>query len=496
MKEYRLKNSKFFGMNIMVLLIGLLVFQSCDKKDMLNPTSKTLLSDEVVFDSKQRIESQVNGLYQKLKHGNFLGSKYLIMSDIRAGDFFSNTNNAAVGATTYQLNNATTTDEVVQLWERGYQVINAANVFIQNMELLGIEVTGQEVGDNYIAEARLIRGLSYYYLLQLYARPYWDNNGGKPGLPLRLTGNTGPDDYNLARSTVKEVYDQILEDLNFAENNLPDSYGSNTLNTNRAHRNTAIALKTRVYLSMGDYPGVITEADKIVSIAAPFQASTGVHNALVSDIRDVFQSPYVTSESIFSMPFTSEDSPGTALSGWFSPTGGAFGNGDAVYMLNTEGIVANTSWGNNDVRRTFIAEDGGHIWLIKFNDPRPYLDSAPVIRYSEVLLSLAEALAKNTNSVNSRAVELLSAVRHRSDSSVQFTASDFSSVDALVDAIVTERQIEFLGEGIRNADIMRLGLDIPEKSRFSVSKATPSNSNYIWPISVDELSLNNLMENN
>src|SRR5699024_7648613 len=125
-----------------------------------------------------------------------------------------------------------------------------------------------------------------------------------------------------------------------------------------------------------------------------------------------------------------------------------------------------------------------------------YLDSAPVIRYSEVLLSLAEALAKNTNSVDSRAVELLSAVRNRSDNSVQFTTGDFSNVDELVDAIVTERQIEFLGEGIRNADIMRLGLDIPAKSRFSVSKSTPSSSNYIWPISVDELSLNNLMENN
>jgi hypothetical protein len=47
----------------------------------------------------------------------------------------------------------------------------------------------------------------------------------------------------LARATVAEVYTQILSDLNFAEQNLPANYATPYLNTTRAHKNTAIALK-------------------------------------------------------------------------------------------------------------------------------------------------------------------------------------------------------------------------------------------------------------
>src|SRR6185369_8634213 len=148
-----------------------------------------------------------------------------------------------------------------------------------------------------------------------------DGNGSKPGLPLRLKGNNGPADYNLARSTVDQVYTQILKDLDDAEAGLPLTYtGSTTqiyaaasvLNVTRAHRNTAIALKTRVYLSMGKYDKVITEANKIVPAVAPFNATSGVAHALQADITNVFKTPYTTSESILSFPFlTGADVPGT-----------------------------------------------------------------------------------------------------------------------------------------------------------------------------------------
>jgi hypothetical protein len=112
-------------------------------------------------------------------------------------------------------------------------------------------------------------------LVTIYARPYTENDGASKGLPLRLQAETTSANNDLARSTVKEVYKQILEDLDFAEANLPDSYSSSALNTTRAHKSTAIALKTRVYLNKGDFQNVITEAKKIVpQTEAPFSTTT------------------------------------------------------------------------------------------------------------------------------------------------------------------------------------------------------------------------------
>jgi hypothetical protein len=362
------------------------------------------------------------------------------------------------------------------------------------MAAKGTAVVGTPLSNNYQAEARLLRALSYYSLLQLYARPFWDGNGSKPGVPMRLKGNTGSDDYAKARATVAEVYTQIIADLDFAETNLPANYSSAFNNTIRAHRNTAIALKTRVYLSMGRFANVITEANKIVSAAAPYTAASGVAHALQSDITNVFKSPYTTTESILSMPFASNETPGTQnqLGFYYGPA--AFNGGNGEYSLLPTGIIANTGWKTTDRRRTMIGVFGGKSYLTKYSVASIFTDFAPVIRYSEVLLSLAEARVRSSNTVDAQAIALLNAVRGRSDASTVFTAADFANSTALANAIVTERRIELLGEGIRGTDITRLGLPLPAKPGVGEIKADAQQ--YIWPISSTELLLNPLCKDN
>ena len=145
----------------------------------------------------------------------------------------------------------------------------------------------------------------------LYAQPYNKDNGASPGLPLRLKANKTGAENDMARGKVSEVYTQVLADLNAAEPLAIDKYSTDLLNTTRIHKNTIIAFKTRVYLHMGDYAKVQSEAAKIVSAASPFVATTGVPFALNSTFTGVFASPYTTKESIFSMPFTSTDLAGT-----------------------------------------------------------------------------------------------------------------------------------------------------------------------------------------
>ena len=473
-----------------ILALTLSTLGSSCMREKLEPVPTTALTDVTAFDTPDRILQQVNGLYASVKSGQYLGGRFIVYNEIRGEEYNNELTNGVTGLQTWNHTLGTNTNEVTNLWNAGYYAINSANVFLDGMAAKGTSVVGDELSANYTGEARFIRAMTYFDLLRLYARPYWDGNGSKDGLPLRLTGNKGPGDNDLARSSVAEVYAQILADLDYAEQNLPESYSTAFTNVTRAHKNTAIALKTRVLLAMQRYADVVTEANKIVD--EDLSAPTGVPHELAADITTVFKPPYTTTESIFSMPFTANNLPGVqnALAHYFTPTSYATpapGNGE--YSLIATGLIANTSWSADDDRRKFIfAAPNGKSYLVKYPTGPTQTDNVPVIRYAEVLLNLAEALVRSTNSVNERAVEILNAVRQRSDEGTSFEVGDFASVDALIEAILLERRIELLGEGFRSFDLLRLGQTIPGKA--TVNPVSPTQSEYIWPIPAGEL-LNN-----
>ena len=134
---------------------------------------------------------------------------------------------------------------------------------------------------------------------------------------------------------------------------------------------------------------------------------------------------------------------------------------------------------------------GSERFLGKYPSGTPYLDNAPVIRYAEVLLNLSEAITRTTAGVDARSLSLLNAVRKRSDASVTLAPADNAE---LITAIMTERRIEFLGEGLRNMDIMRLNDTFPAKG--AVGAFGPASTVYVWPIPANELSTNALMTRN
>jgi hypothetical protein len=155
-------------------------------------------------------------------------------------------------------------------------------------------------------------------------------------------------------------------------------------------------------------------------------------------------------------------------------------------------------------------------------------DAAPQIRYAEILLSLAEAEARNAAgvTVSPRAVDLLNAVRNRALPPATlpgsaYTVATFATKTDLIKAILIERRIEFLGEGKRWADISRLALDpafstggIPAKvatlyNNFGMYNCTTnpvppttlvakpySDYRFIWPIPSDETTANPIIAQN
>jgi len=461
---------------------------ACNETELLNPTPLTSLADLEAFKNPDRVLAQVNGLYASVKSGQFLGGRYLVYIDVRGEEFLNVTNNGvtALGAWNHTQNSLS--NEPTNLWNAAYLAINRMNLFLAGLDA-NPSVIDAALANQYRAEARFLRALTYLQMVQLYAQPFTKDNGASPGLPLRLKAEVGTGNNDLARSTVAQVYAQVLEDLNFAEQNLPATYANATLNTTRAHKNTAIALKTRAYLNMGRWADVVTEANKIVSTAAPFRAVSGVAHQLQASVLTPF-SNYITAESIFSMPMSSNDLPGTQ-NGLGSYYLAVIGIGD--FSLNPAGIIGNAAFASTDARRGFIrndfTSDQGRNRLTKFPTGPQHTDWVPVVRYAEVLLNLAEAKARLTpGAVDEQGLALLNAVRGRSNPAGVYTAAGLGTGTALLNAILLERRIELLGEGFRSNDLLRTNQPLPAKGTIQAVPATASV--YIWPIPQTELNVN------
>ena len=466
------------------ILIAAMVISSCTDTDALNPVNQVRISDATAFATPARVKQEVLGMYSGVKHGEFYGGRYFNYQDIRGEEFNNEKTNGVTNLLTWNFGLQSSTNEVNTLWYRGYLAINRCNVVMNGLDTSPIDAA---LKTQYKAEASFLRALSYYSLLTLYARPYWDGNGSKPGLPLRLNAETSSGKSDLVRSTVAQVYDQILIDLDFAEANLLATNGSAYDNTTRAHKNTAIALKTRVYLSMNKYDKVIFEANKIVSAAAPFASTSGVSNKLAPTIASVFATPALTSENMFSFAYSPTDIPGTqnSLVSYYNPT---LGTGE--YSLLTTGIISNAGWKTTDARRALNVVSAGKTYLNKWSKSSSDPDYVAVIRYAEVLLNLSEALVRDGNTVNARAIQLLNAVRERSDPSTVFTAASFATPQDLLNQIAIERRIELLGEGFRSPDIMRLGQNFAAKG--GAPAVVTTDTQYVWPIPQNELLYNKL----
>jgi hypothetical protein len=177
------------------------------------------------------------------------------------------------------------------------------------------------------------------------------------------------------------------------------------------------------------------------------------------------------------------------LGSYYNP--GPRGIGD--YSLNPAGIIADSvNWEPGDDRRKFIflnSSNNKRYWN-KFPTGPQHLDYVPVLRYSEVLLNLAEARAR-VNGVDAQAIALLNAVRTRSKGTEYTT---FNSASDLIEAIIKEREIEFLGEGHLGVDLQRLQRPLPGK--VNVSAIAPNSPAYLWPIPAGELIVNKAIVQN
>lgn len=511
MKNIKIKNSLIPAVALALALSTALV--SCDKEttDLL-PFDR--ITESAAFETPERCELSMVGVYDRAQSGFYgggqvrgypFGAANVEQGDCRAEDML---NVATFYAITYEATYDPNTANNVYHWETLYGVINRANIIIEGVQKAARDgVITTEKANEYEGEARFLRALSHHELLVHFARPY--NHTGDAshlGVPYRTFAVNTTASLEAAsaigRNTVKECYDQLIADLNFAETNLPATRGG-SLNISRATSGAAIALKSRIYQHMGDWDNVIAEGNKLSS-----------SYSLTAEPEGPFASFSNNTESIFSIENAQADNPGVngAL-----PVMYTVSPGRALVAISP--IIWNASWWlENDLRRTQLAKDNGRAFFThKYRNITTQDDYNPIIRYAEVLLNMAEAHLRKTSPDMAAALDLLNQVRNRAleDPADHFTMADFANATEMLEAVLQERRIEFLAEGRRWADIHRLANDpdfsaggIPAKVRYnntefatwgygvdaSASITVPaipySDYRFVWPIPQSELNTN------
>lgn len=498
-----------------------LMLTSCEKETVeLDPFDR--LTEASAFTTPERVELAVAGVYDAAQSGFYaggavrgypFGAAHVEQGDMRGEDML---NLEAFYAITYgSTYNAASANNVYQ-FETLYSVINKANIVIEGVEKAVKDgLITAEVGNAYLGEVRMLRALSNHELLVHFARPYNHTpDASHPGVPIRTIPVNTPARVEEAsqqgRNTVKEGYTAILADLDYAEQNLPETRAAGA-KISRATKGAAIALKTRVKLHMQDWAGVIAEGDKLISGSDEFTSPIGGY-ALTASPNGMWGSAASSNtESIFSFMNTSNDN--ASVNGSLGQMYNANTGGRALVAISP--IIWNaTFWPADDIRRENTVKTARAIFTNKYRDAQTQTDWSPIVRYAEVLLNVAEAEAR-LNALSPRALALLNAVRGRSTDQV-YSLTTLLNQDALIQAIVNERRVEFLAEGIRWKDIHRLA----KEGKFGpagIPAKVPSSSNhipqyeagtgkavdtsaipfipyedfrFIWPIPVSEISSN------
>ena len=482
MKKYSFKlNSKLkniaFGLGSLVIALS---STSCSD-DRLDLQPYNSIQEETIFSSPALIEQAVMGMYNAAQRGDYagagrgypFGAAYHQQNDMRGEDMV---NTATFYQATYMsaINGSATLNNVYY-WLDTYRLINRANLLIEGIDkAVAKGLVTAAATNRFKGEALFFRAISHFELLKHFSRPY-QLTGSELydfGVPYMTKGSTDLQtalaNSDVDRETVSASYVKVLADLDAAEAALP-SKGTSTVY--RIWKDAAIAYKTIVKLHKRDWAGVIAEANKLDG-----------KFSIEADPNTPWANNAGNKESIFSIQNTATNNP--TVNGALASM-----NRGRLLIAISPVIWNNQMWKADDKRRgsdmvysPTAGATANRKYTNKYKDDVNRTDASPIVRYAEVLLNRAEAKARLGDPTY---LADLNAVRNRSlaNASTQaYTASTFTTMADQVNAIVTEKRIEFIGEGKRWGDIHRLINDdlvpttgIPQKFKNGVPLATNYN---------------------
>lgn len=461
------------------LSLVLISFVACDDALELEP-EQSLSTDAAFADEKTSLASLV-GVYSLAQDLEVFGGLSAVISELQA----DNMNFVGSFPTLQDVKNYVTLADngsVRTLWQDNYSVILGANAIIQNVpKVEDVGFTDAE-RKQFIGEAKFMRALVYFNLVNLFGQPFNVSNGNTPGVPLVLTPDLldGKPAAKPARNTVAEVYAQIEKDLTEALADVPNNYATADQTRGRATKGAVNGLLSRLYLYKGDWAKVLTTTDAILA-----------NKTLYNLAADYTFYDGNTTEDVFSIQMTATDNSRTGTGGWagYHLPAARGGRGDAPYSADLLAAYNQTT----DKRFTALtlkgtdAASGAATFTTKFKDGVTNTDNGPIIRVTEIVLNRAEALMKSTNTVNADAILLLNQLILRAGLPA-VSAADFADANAFLNRILLERRKELAFEGHRRMDLLRNGLPLRSSGpQAAISK--PGDSKVVLPIPQRDIDL-------
>lgn len=470
---------------------------SCNR--FLETTPEDIITPVNSYDTESRLNDALVGVYTVLTQARM----YQDGVWNRLGAATDESYTTLIGQARVETNAYNSNDNTVRdFYSNLYLGIERANLLLENIDKPAI---AQSKKDLVKGQALFLRGYYYFLLASVFG-----------DVPLKTASTKSANDAVIPRTPLKEVYAQILKDMTEAETILPD-ISANGGHNGKVSKTAAQAILTRVCLTMAGeplkdvskYQDAIDWANKVIS--------SGKHS-LNPDYKQIFinhsQDKYDIKECLWEVEFW-----GNQIGNNFSLSSRlGYNTGPACSNVNfgfSTGLIRPTErlfklYEPTDVRRDWnispfryknpanpgftntgtldpevrinftdsqIWERFSGKWYREFEtiSPKSQIQAPtnfPVIRYSDVLLMLAEA----TNEVNGPVIEAVNAlnqVRTRAKASLLVPTNK----EAFRQAIQDERARELCYEGLRRPDLIRWGIYLSTMKTFAadVRQNAPNN---------------------
>ena len=467
--------------NLMLVSAAVLLLSACDT-DKLEITQRgSNTTDEYVTADDDGVRQFIAAIYSKIRGGGF--TYYMGTGTCHYGIIYDLGCMAQEYADQWEYSGTSQTTNYSMTWSYYYQIIYWCNMLIEWMP--SNNVATESVKDRIVAEARAIRAIMMMQLVMLWGNP--------PLADHLMMGTEGNTDGSESLDWIQSELAEVAEDLPSKSS----ASGQEAIG-GRLTKEAVYAYLGKAYLYDQEYTlAASTLYSKVIS--------TGLYS-LVSDFSDINTSAIdFSAENMWEYDFTEEASLSSSQDGMWDVT--VFGGISPSYVYVPEGFYTGTCWamggycseefgafmdehdvdadGNKSARyRGTLAayEDLLDETVYTYSDSSqkgikysvsdcqgyfkirhqtmeddvtgtfPYAfncRNVVYMRYAEVLLNYAEAIAQGGTASSMSALEAVNLVR---------TRAGLSSLTSLsLDDVKDERRAELYDEGQRFIDLVRWG---------------------------------------
>ncbi len=424
----------FYKITVVVLL---LVSSSCN--DFLETSPEDFFSPENYYENENQLNAALNGVYTTLANQALYSNNMLGRMGFEADEGFCSNATELFGVAGY---NVSTNDLKVQrFWQALYAGINRANLLLENIDKPQIDENKRNV---IRGEALFLRAYFYFMLV---------TNFGDVPLVLNSPKSANANEIQVARTPAKQVYEQILADMENAselvENIDKFNFGG------RVSKSAVYGIMARVCLHMAGFP--VNETAKYADAKkwAEKVITSGLHS-LNNSYENIFinyaQDKYDIKESIWEIEFWGNNSTAYQIGGMVGRNNGIrqntggdpsigfavgylhptitmfnrFENSGVSYSndLRRDWTIAPFSYsGNNtNIKVNYAANQIHQRYCGKFRRENEILlpkadittpQNFPLLRYADVLLMYAEADNEINKTPTTDAINAVNLVRRR-----------------------------------------------------------------------------------